>query len=433
MSDRDTQAGAMLAGSAIHERQVLGAMLTSSAAIDDVTPIICGADFAQPLHQTIFDAILTRTADGKPADVVAIGDDIKRQRAYLHELVQGVVAISSADYHAEKVRDAARMRRVMEVGVRLEAMAGTDADPLEVVNAARAELDGLLDVDTGDESHETSVYAAIESLEQPLGVKTAWQSVTNVISGWAPGSLYIVGARPGVGKSVMAVGAMLDIGRRGQCGVMFSLEMPKTELYLRMLSAVGTVDGERIQHRATRRDDDERLARAAAHVAKLPMVVDDRSGVSLAQVRAKVRGVQRRQPVGLVVVDYLGLIKPPPDAPKHDRRVQVDLIAQGLKNLARDLKVPVVAMAQLNRAIEGRAEKAPTLSDLRESGGIEAAADVVMLMHRAGHELQGDVTDLQLTFAKNRQGPQSVCHLTFEGAFSRAVDPFNANQERQSA
>jgi replicative DNA helicase len=198
--------------------------------------------------------------------------------------------------------------------------------------------------------------------------------------------------------------------------------MPKTELYLRMLSATGSVAGDRLTHRATRLDDDQRLAEAAAHIARLPLVVDDRSAMSLAQIRAKVRSQQRKTHVGLVIVDYLGLVKPPPDAPRHDRRVQVDAIAQGLKNLARDLRVPILALAQLNRGIEGRADKMPALSDLRESGGIEAAADVVLLMHRATNEIHGDVTDLTLFFAKNRHGPQALCHLNFEGPYSRATD-----------
>ena len=163
-----------------------------------------------------------------------------------------------------------------------------------------------------------------------------------------------------------------------------------------------------------------KLAQAAKTIAERQMVVDDRSAISLAQIRAKVRRTQRDREVGLVIVDYLGLVKPPPDAPRNDRRVQVDAIAQGLKNLARDLRVPVLALAQLNRGIESRADKAPGMADLRESGGIEAAADVVILLHR-------DVVDaperLEVTIPKNRHGPQARFDLDFQGAYSRAVDP----------
>lgn len=408
-----------------HEREVLSAMLLSGAAIDEVAPVLTGRDFLEPIHERIYDAILSQVAESQPVDSISVGDRLPADRTYLAQLIALSAITASAGYHADKVRDAARLRRVREVGMRLEALsiAGTD-DPLEVVNTARAELDTLLEA-APDESHESAVYAAIDSLDQPIGVPTPWRVVSNNISGWSRGMLYVIGARPGVGKTVMGVGALLDIGRRGQHGVMFSMEMPKTELYLRMLSNVGGVDGERIMHRSTTRADDENLAKAAAHIARLPLAVDDRSALTLAQIRARVRTEQRKHPVGLVVVDYLGLVKPPASSNRTDRRVQVDEIAQGLKNLARDLQVPVVALAQLNRGIEGRADKMPALSDLRESGGIEAAADVVMLMHRATAVELGDVTDLTLFIAKNRHGPQAMCHLTFEGAYSRAIDQHN--------
>lgn len=406
-----------------HEAVVLGSMMLAPTVIDDVAEVISGADFWQPQHEAIFDAIIHLAHEGKPADVLAVSAHLGRDAAYLHELVGSVSVAASAPYYAEKIRDASLLRAVTRTGDRLRELGSTTADSsdavLDVVNAARAELDALITDDATDTTNEQAVYDAIESLEAPLGTKTPWRELDNLISGWAPGMLYIAGARPGVGKTVFGIGAALDASRRGLTSVMFSLEMPKNELYLRMLSAVGSVDGQRMMHRSLRGDDDSRMAKAAAHIANLPLVVDDRSSVSLAQIRAKIRGVQRTRPVGLVVVDYLGLVKPPPDAPRHDRRVQVDAIAQGLKNLSRDLKVPVLALAQLNRGIEGRADKVPSMSDLRESGGIEAAADVVMLMHRVVTE---DPQDLHVVVGKNRHGPQSQFHLTFRGEYSRAED-----------
>lgn len=408
-----------------HEQQLLGAMLTSAAAIDDAAHVQPG-DFESPRHEAIFDAIQAQTGEGQPVDAISIAErlatgDVKVPASYLLELTGGLVTATSAAWHADRVRAASMRRAVRAVGVRLEALSAADGDPLEVVNAARAELDAVTEAaDTGEESHESAIYAAIDSLDAPIGLKTPWRRLSDTISGWAPGALYIAGARPGGGKTVVAIGAALDCAYRGKTPVVFSLEMPKNELYLRMLSAVGTVDGETIQHRATTMADTEKLAQAAKTIAERQMVVDDRSAISLAQIRAKVRRTQRDREVGLVIVDYLGLVKPPPDAPRNDRRVQVDAIAQGLKNLARDLRVPVLALAQLNRGIESRADKAPGMADLRESGGIEAAADVVILLHR-------DVVDaperLEVTIPKNRHGPQARFDLDFQGAYSRAVDP----------
>lgn len=406
-----------------HERIVLGSMMLDRTTVDDATATLTGRDFADARHEAIFNAIVKLATNGKPTDALAVGDALRGDAirvdpTYLHECIQTVAVAQSCGYYADQVKAASMLRAVTATGQRLIQLGETaDADPLEVINTARAQLDELVTADA-DESHESAVYEAIASMERPRGIKTPWRDLNALISGWGPGMLHVVGARPGVGKTVFGIGVTLDVARRGQTAVMISLEMPKDELYLRMLSNVGTVDGQRIQHRSLRGDDDANMAKAAAHVSTIPIVIDDRSALSLAQIRAKVRGIQRTREVGIVVVDYLGLVKPPPDAPRNDRRVQVDFIAQGLKDLSRDLKVPVIALAQLNRGIEGRAVKQPTMADLRESGGIEAAADIVILLHR-------DDTDpmaLEANIAKNRHGPQSKFTLTFRGEFSRIED-----------
>lgn len=414
-----------------HERQVLSAMLTSSEARDDAATILTGRDFSSVAHEVIFDTIIQTANDGKPVSAITIGDRLPDKLTYLNELVSLIAISSSTEYHALKVRDASTVRKVREVAARLAALPDTEPDALDLVNAARAELDSLIVADT-DDSHETAVYDAIDSLDQPMGTPTPWRDINHIIGGWVPGNLTIIGSRPAVGKSVMGVGAVLDMAHRHICSMMFSLEMPKTQLYLRMLCGVGSVDQGNILHRATSKTDDQHLAEAAAHIAKLPIVVDDRSDMSMAQIRARIRSEQRRRPVGLVVIDFLTLIRPPKGGRPQDRRVEVDEIAYGLKRLAKDLNVPVVALAQLNRGIEGRAEKMPTLSDLRESGGIEMAADNVLLMHRAKNDEQGDPTDLVINIEKSRHGPTGICHLDFQGQFSRAVDTEIHNQWRAS-
>lgn len=406
-----------------HEQQVIGAILTSRTAIEDVTAILTGGDFADPRHELIFDAATHLDQDSKPVDALSVHDNltakgVRSDLPYLNELILGLVTASNAGYHAQQVKAAAIRSTVRQVGEQIANLPVTD-DPLEAVNAARARLDGVVEEAPSGATNEEAVYEAIASLDEPLGIATPWAGLTRIIPGWAPGMLYIAGARPGVGKTAFGIEALTDAARRTDgAALMVSLEMPKSELYLRMLSNAGNVDGQRIQHRKTTRMDDEKLSKAAGYVARLPLVVDDRSALSLAQIRPLIRSEQRKRHVSLVVVDYLGLVKPPADAPKHDRRVQVDAIAQGLKNLARDLHVPILALAQLNRGIEGRAEKTPTLADLRESGGIEAAADCVLLMHRT----QDDPENLQVVIAKNRHGPQGYIELRFRGEFSRIED-----------
>lgn len=407
-----------------HEHQVLGAMLAARSAIEDAAGILTGTDFADARHESIFEAILDLDSDGKPVDPLSVHDALtesgqRADLAYLHQLHSGVVTASSAEYYAHQVRADSLRRAVRKAGSELQSISEAE-DALEAVNAARAALDKVADKQEAETvSNEQAVYEAIDSIDAPKGIPTPWATVNNVIRGWSPGMLYIAGARPGVGKSVLAVGALLDAARRGDgVAVMASLEMPRDELYLRVLSSVGDVHGERIQHNRLTKDDDNRLRRAAATVAPLPILVDDRTGLSIAQLRAVVRQQQRQRDVSVVIVDYLGIMTPPAGVPRSDRRVQVDAIAQGLKNLARDLRVPIIALAQLNRAIEGRTEKTPTLSDLRESGGIEAAADCVLLMHRSEEE----PNDLHINVAKNRHGPRAHLTLNFRGEFSRIED-----------
>lgn len=409
-----------------HERVVLGSLMLNSSLIDEVADILTGSEFYEPKHETIYTAIVNQAQAGKPTDPVAVGDaigeSIKRVggRAYLHELVACVTVPDSVAYYAKRVREALYLRTVREVGARLQTLPDHVEDPLDAVNEAREQLDALAVDEFREIPHDAAVYEAIESLERPVGMSTPWRGLDRAISGWSPGWLYIVGARPSVGKTVVGAGIALDCARRGKHAILVSLEMPRNDLYLRMLSAVGSIDGDRILHRSLREQDYTKMADAAKHLSSLPMTIDDRSALSLAQIRAKVRKVQRKSDVGVVVVDYLGLIAPPSGTPRNDRRVQVDAIAQGLKNLSRDLNVPIVALAQLNREIEGRAHKEPTLADLRESGGIEQAGDVILLLHR---DRDRTPTDLEVHIRKNRHGEQGMFRLDFQGQYSRAVDP----------
>lgn len=425
MSDTDPATAADLS-----ERQVIGAILTSPAALDDVSPIISGHDFANPRHEAIYDAATALASAGHPHDVAAVGDalagDLARVGglAYLWSLAGSTVTAANAEYHAAIVREESMRRQVVRVATELTATAehrdGTTA--LDLLNLARTRLDTLASEDTPDVPNEVAVWEAIKALDAPRGLPTPWRDLTHALGGWRPGALHIIGARTSVGKSVVALNAVLDMARRGRRSVLFSLEMSKTEVYHRMLSNIARVDGMRIQRNELRRDDREALSAAAEQVASLPLAIDDRASINPAQIRSRVKSEQRKGEVGLVVVDYLGKVKPPAGAPKNDRRVQVDAIAWAHKELARELNVPVVAMSQLNRGLEHRADKMPMLSDLRESGGQEQDADVVVLLHRALTEAQGDPSELSMWVAKNRHGIQPSIRLNFRGHYSSAED-----------
>lgn len=412
------------------ELAVVGSMLLSPNVIDEVSDLIQGSDFHDPRLETIFDAILATRAAGHPVDALSVADTLTASKdlervgghAGLHALVGKVASPRSATYHAGRVREASILRNVAVVGVRLQALGEDPANgadsAVEVVNRARTELDRLVIDDRREVPHSVAVFQAIDALDEPAGTPTPWAPLTASIAGWKAGNLYIAAARPGKGKTVIVGQCALDVARRGLTAVVFSLEMTKVELYHRMLASVAEVDMGRIQSRTVNAQDRAKLTDAARHIASLPLVVSDRADMTVAQMSARVRAVRRDHPVGLVCVDYLGLARPSKSA-GTDRRVQVDAIARDLKMLAKDLEVPVLAAAQLNRAVESRSTGMPVLSDLRESGGQEAAADVVMLLHRSDDE----PGELVVSVAKNRHGPQSRFSLDFLGRFSRVDEP----------
>lgn len=414
------------------ERQVLGSMMLDALAVDDASRVLSGADFASPRHETIHDAVAHLAMSGKPHDPVAVADllsstgELSRVggHAYLTELVTRVVSAAQCSYYAGIVREASLKRVVRNAGVRLQQLSETDGAALDAVSDARAALDSVSMRGQVDVSNADAVDEAIAALDAEPGLPTPWKSLTRTISGWYSTELYVVAARPGIGKSVVGVSAVMDCARRGHTAMLFSLEMSRVELYHRMLSAVSGVDGTRIRHRTLRDRDRADLARAAEHIKGLPLVVHAQTGLTVAQLRTLIRRQQLQGDVGLVVVDYLAKLRPSRDVTRQDRRVQVDSLVWGLKETAIQLDVPVLALAQLNRAIEARTDKRPQLSDLREAGGIEADADVVILMNRARDETEGDPSELGLIVRKNRHGPSDVeVPLIFVGHKSRIVDP----------
>jgi replicative DNA helicase len=430
VSDQDeTAAESAPSHTALAERAVIGAMLLSPAAIDDVAELgLTGRDYASPRNELIHDAITLLHHSGATADAVTVADhlgaDLPRAGglSYIIDCSNHAPIPAAVTRYADIVRAAAHLRAVDAAATRIHQSTQdrtTERDVLDLVNAARDELDKIATADARTIPNHEAVYAAIEELEASPGTPTPWDYLTNVIAGWKPTCLYLIGARPAVGKSVAGNTIALDVARRGQTALIFSLEMSRSELYHRMLSAVGSIDMGRIQHRRLSPADWDRLAKAAAHLSGLPLVVDDRTALSLAQIRAAIKAEQRKHDVGIVVIDYLQLIAPPTGTPRDDRRVQVDAISRGLKNLAKDCDVPIVALTQLNRGPEARADKTPTLSDLREAGGQEQDADVVLLMHRDIAGNHAPSTELKLIVGKNRHGSAAALELYFRGEHSR--------------
>lgn len=412
------------------EVQVLGAAIHDPRTLDATGDVLRPADFYRPIHEHLWSLINRRHAAGEPVDPVSMLDAIAAHptpgldASYLTGIVTGLVTSGSAPYHAQTVARHARARRLIEAGTRIVQsgyQAATDTDLDSAVEDARATLDGAAGVEAGLTLIGDDIEATIDALDKPVTtIPTPWEPLNHVIGGWGPGRLYVIGARPGVGKSVCGVQAAVEVAAAGG-GVYFaSLEMSRQDIHLRVLSQRCGIAYQRLEQRSLEKRDWQRVSAVLGDITQLPLAIDDRSDLSITQIRSRARSLARRTDLRMVVVDYLQLM----ESPRGQQRPRHEVVAgfsRSLKLLAKELGVPVVALSQLNRASEARTDKRPSLADLRESGSVEQDADVVLLLHR---DLEGDHPDrLAVGVAKNRHGPLGGVRLEFEGHHMRVSEP----------
>lgn len=409
------------------EKQVLGAVLLSPDQILDVAALLNPEDFYRPAHATIWSAVAAQAQANEPVDAVLIAQRLKANgdlgriggAPYLFELVQGCVTTSNATYYADIVARYAGLRRIVTAGVRITQMAGqaAGADLEDLRERSRSLMDSATDTrkKIGGWVHE-HIPETLDRLEsQPTKLlPTPWAGLDDHIGGWSPGRLYTVGARPGVGKTVVGVQAAVDMAQRhGLACAYVTLEMPADELHLRMISGLARVPYTRLERREMWDSDWDRVAEASGELHNLAVHILDSANVRPMDVWQYARTLARERPLGLVVVDYLQLMSSPDHRrPRHE--VVADFSRQ-LKVMARDLAVPVLACSQLNRAAEGRRDRKPSLSDLRETGAIEQDSDAVILLHRDTTE--ADQQDMDMIVAKNRHGSTGTVRTKFLGRF----------------
>lgn len=407
------------------EQSVVGAMLKDRDAVDDVMEIMLPADFYLPKHETIAVAIARLASKSLPTDSVAVLDELTKTGelaragglAYVLSLPDMVPVTSNAGYYAEIVKKLAVKRRLVEAGMRIQGMGNaSEGEVDQLVENARAELDKVVVTKRsklrmiGD-----GFLELIEHLDTPpTYMPTPWESLDKLIGGLGRGELVVVAARPGSGKTIALLQMAAKSAHEGMVALS-SLEMTEQALQLRLLAQYGPVHMTALRKHTLTKDDWKRVAEARARVQAAPIFVDDTPGVTLAQIRGHVRSVARRGMVAGVFVDYLQLVR----GEGQSRQEVVADVAEGLKSLAKDLDVPVVAAAQLKRATVGRGRQLPTLDDLRESGAIEQAADVVLLFDRDKDKTPHDLT---VVVAKNRNGEQGKFTLQWQAEFARLRD-----------
>ncbi|MCK0516141.1 MULTISPECIES: replicative DNA helicase [Williamsia] len=425
------------------EQSVLGGMMLSKDAIADVLEKLRPGDFYRPAHQAVYDAILDLYGKGEPADAVTVAGQLDRAgelrriggAPYLHTLISTVPTAANAGFYAEIVAEKAILRRLVEAGTRIVqyGYAGADGqDVAEVVDRAQAEVYEVTERRTAED------YVALEELLQPtmdeidsiasrgglsLGVPTGFHDLDEVTNGLHPGQMIIVAARPGVGKSTLAMDFLRSCSIKHQMtSAMFSLEMSKTEIVMRLLSAEAKIKLGDMRSGRMSDDDWTRLARRMGEISEAPLFIDDSPNLTMMEIRAKARRLKQRHDLKLVVIDYMQLMSSGKKV--ESRQQEVSEFSRSIKLLAKELEVPVVAISQLNRGPEQRTDKRPQVSDLRESGSLEQDADMVILLHRPDAFERDDprAGEADIILGKHRNGPTSTITVAHQLHLSRFVD-----------
>jgi replicative DNA helicase len=367
------------------EQCVLGGMLLSKDAISDVIEVIRPADHYRPAHQLIHEAILDLYARGEPADAITVANELTRRAEitrvggapYLHTLIASVPTAANAGYYARIVRERAILRRLVEAGTRIVQFGyAGDADADELVDRAQAEVFAVTERRASEDYQSLSeiMPGALDEIEAIgsrggalTGVPTGFADLDVLTNGLHPGQMIVIAARPAMGKSTLALDfARAAAIRNSMATVLFSLEMGRNEITMRLLSAEARVPLQTMRTGQMNDDDWARLARRMSEVADAPLFIDDSPNMSLMEIRAKCRRLKQRNDLKFVIVDYLQLMSSPRRV--ENRQQEVSDMSRSLKLLAKELDVPVVALSQLNRGPEQRTDKKPLLSDLRESG-----------------------------------------------------------------
>src|SRR5262245_43181734 len=433
------------------EESVLGAMMLSAAAIEAVSEIVDAGDFYRESHAKIYRAALELYQHGQPVDAITIADKLDERgeledvggKERVHELAGLVPATSNARHYARIVREMATLRGLTLVGEQIQRL-GWDrpgetpelVDRAEklVFDLAQHRLRGTFDhVELIIRETFEQITKMYESGGEMTGTPTGFRGVDQMTSGLQPGNLVVVAGRPSMGKSAFALGVAANLGVRGVPVGVFTLEMSKIEVVQRLMCAQAHVELQRLRAGQLTQDDWSRLVRGCDTLTKAPMYVDDTRMTSMLEIRAKARRLKAREPeLGLVIVDYLQLL----GSGSIEHRVQeVSEISRSLKMLAGDLEVPVMALSQLSRAVESRADKRPILSDLLESGSIEQDADLVVFLYRDDY-YNDDSPDqglAEVILAKHRNGPIGAEKLSFLSRYAKFSDMGGHSDQRAAA
>lgn len=420
--------------SADAERAVLGALLIDPSSIDDVAVLVTPDHFYRPAHTLIYSTILELWRSDKPVDVVLLNEELAKRNvleqvggtAALAELTEAVPTAANAPYYAKIIRDHAARRDLIRVTAEVQKDAFDISAPTEeLLDRTEKRLFEVTQQRIRSEAVPvaTVVEEAFKRLKQlkdgqgVAGLPSGFVDLDELTQGFQPGEMTIVAARPSMGKTSFCLNILRNITvYQGRPAVFFSLEMPRLQVTSNILCSLARIDGHRLRGGYLTREEERQFLDAAEILAPAPLFIDDTPGLSTMELRAKVRRLKAQHDIGFVVIDYLQLMSGSDRSAQESRQQEVSEISRMIKALARELHIPIMALAQLSRKVEERKDHKPMMSDLRESGSIEQDADLIMLLFRPEYYEPGNEelkNKAEVIVAKNRNGPVGEVKMAF--------------------
>lgn len=423
------------------EQSVIGAIFLEPLALITAAEVLVPEDFYRVAHQKIFDTMQTLNDKGQPIDVVTVTEELAAKKeledvggiSYLTEIANSVPTAANIVHYAKIVEEKALLRRLIRVATTIVEDGYTREDEVEALlsEAEKSMMEVSNRKNAGDFKHIKDVlvetYDNIELLHtqqgEVTGISSGFTDLDKLTAGFQRNDLIIVAARPSVGKTAFALNVAQNAATSGENVAIFSLEMGADQLVMRMLCAEGNIDAQVMRTGSLQAEDWRKLTMAMGSLSNAGIYIDDSSGIRVNEIRSKCRRLQQEHGLDMVIIDYMQLIQGS-GKPGENRQQEVSEISRSLKGLARELKIPVIALSQLSRGVEQRQDKRPMMSDLRESGSIEQDADIVSFLYREDYYDKETENEnmIEIIIAKQRNGPTGTVTLAFAKEYNKFVN-----------
>lgn len=421
------------------EQAILGGLMLDNQAWDKITDIIRAEDFYKPEHQLIFSSIAKLAEQNQPFDILTVSENLKKNdswnndEVYLFELARNTPSAANIAAYANIVRDHSILRQLIHIATEMTEQASTPSGQAvaDILDEAEKHIFQIAEQHTRDPGPQAisallskainRVETLFHSTQAVTGLSSGYTDLDEMTSGLQEGDLIVIAGRPAMGKTSLAMNIAEQAAIQGNKPILvFSMEMPGEMLAMRLMSSLGRIDQHRVRTGQLQDEDWPRITSAVSMLSKAKLFIDDTPALNPNDIRARARRLARSEgPLGLIVIDYLQLMHV--SGSRENRTMEISMISRALKALAKELQVPVVALSQLNRGLEQRADKRPIMSDLRDSGAIEQDADLILFIYRdeVYNENSTQKGLAEVIIAKQRNGPIGKVKLTFLGKYTR--------------